>query len=126
SVPGSRDSALIVGAWVGPTTRGGSTDPNRPPTRLLSRVGGFGCSAGLPRHVLFRRSEGSGMADGSQLALGELPEREASLAAARPARANAAFWFGVASLVTWLVPTLGLPVSAVGLMLAIRGRRVHA
>jgi len=66
------------------------------------------------------------MADGSQLALGELPEREASLAAARPARANAAFWFGVASLVTWLVPTLGLPVSAVGLMLAIRGRRVHA
>ena len=63
------------------------------------------------------------MADGSQLLVGDFTERQVP---AGPKRATAAFWFGVAGLVTWLVPTLGLPISLVGLALAIRSRRAGA
>jgi hypothetical protein len=72
----------------------------------------------------FYSSEGSRMADWSQLlAGGEIAEGEASLG---PKPARAAFWLGVAGMVTWLVPVLGVPVSCGGLVLAVRGRREGA
>jgi hypothetical protein len=46
--------------------------------------------------------------------------------AARPRRVVVSFWLGVAGLVVWLVPILGLPVSGIGLLLAVRGRRAGA
>ena len=58
------------------------------------------------------------MADGSQLMVGA--------EVGRGKRATAAFWLGIASLVTWLVPTVGLPVSGVGLVLAVKARREGA
>jgi hypothetical protein len=64
---------------------------------------------------------------GSQLFYrGEVAEGDMDLAPARPRRATAAFWIGVAGLVIWLVPTLGLPISCAGLVLALRGRRTGA
>jgi hypothetical protein len=68
------------------------------------------------------------MADGSELmgarteAIGVADDG----VAARPRPASGAFWVGVAALVTWLVPILGVPVAAVGLVLAARGRRAGA
>ena len=59
------------------------------------------------------------MAEGIQLVVdGEV--------AARPRRAMVSFWLGVAGLVVWLVPILGLPVSGIGLLLAVKGRRAGA
>jgi hypothetical protein len=59
------------------------------------------------------------MADGIQLVVdGEV--------AARPRRAVVSFWLGVAGLVVWLVPIVGLPVSGAGLVLALKGRRAGA
>jgi hypothetical protein len=67
------------------------------------------------------------MADGSRLYVsGEVADGEVELAPAGPRRATAAFWIGVAGLVTWLVPTLGLPLSGIGLVLAVRGQRAGA
>jgi len=67
------------------------------------------------------------MADVSQLVSGvDVAEGEASLPCTAPNRATAALWIGVAGLVTWLVPTLGLPVSGIGLVLAVRGRMAGA
>jgi hypothetical protein len=59
------------------------------------------------------------MADGIQLVVeGEV--------AARPTRAVVSFWLGVAGLVVWLIPIVGLPVSGIGLLLALKGRRAGA
>ena len=37
-----------------------------------------------------------------------------------PRRISAAFWLGIASLVCWLLPIAGLPVSFIGLGLGLR------
>jgi hypothetical protein len=65
------------------------------------------------------------MADWSQLLGGELMEGEAGRGLDSK-HARAAFWLGVAGLVTWLVPILGVPVSCGGLVLAVKGRREGA
>jgi hypothetical protein len=66
------------------------------------------------------------MADWSQLlAGGEITDGEAGYGRGTK-HARAAFWLGVAGLVTWLVPVLGVPVSCGGLVLAVKGRREGA